>query len=99
MGAGFITGGYCPGTSVCGAAIGKIDAMAFIGGIFLGVLFFGEAYPLYENFYNTSPKGAVKLSDTLGFSDGVTVLLVMIIAIVAFIVTDRIENRVKKVDY
>ena len=33
MGAGFIMGGFCPGTSFCGAAIGKIDAMVFIGGI------------------------------------------------------------------
>ena len=28
-GVGFIIGGYCPGTSVCGAAIGKVDAMFF----------------------------------------------------------------------
>jgi hypothetical protein len=36
MGAGFIIGGFCPGTSVCAAAIGKIDAMVFVGGIFFG---------------------------------------------------------------
>ena len=35
MGAGFIMGGFCPGTSFCGAAIGKIDAMVFIGGLFI----------------------------------------------------------------
>ena len=34
MGAGFIMGGFCPGTSFCGAAIGKIDAMVFIAGLF-----------------------------------------------------------------
>ena len=33
MGAGFIMGGYCPGTSFCGASIGKIDAFVFIGGL------------------------------------------------------------------
>ena len=27
MGLGFILGGYCPGTSVCAASIGKVDAM------------------------------------------------------------------------
>jgi uncharacterized membrane protein YedE/YeeE len=32
MGVGFVLGGYCPGTSVCAAAIGKIDAMFFVGG-------------------------------------------------------------------
>ncbi|MCF7801658.1 MAG: YeeE/YedE family protein, partial [Candidatus Marinimicrobia bacterium] len=42
MGLGFIAGGFCPGTSICAAAIGKIDAMIFIAGIFLGVFIFGE---------------------------------------------------------
>src|SRR5512141_2187547 len=32
MGVGFIIGGYCPGTSIAGAAIGKIDAMVFVAG-------------------------------------------------------------------
>ena len=40
MGAGFILGGYCPGTSVCAAGIGKIDAIVFIGGLFIGVFAF-----------------------------------------------------------
>jgi hypothetical protein len=35
MGAGFIIGGFCPGTSFAGASIGKIDAMVFIGGCLL----------------------------------------------------------------
>src|SRR5210317_2044722 len=48
MGAGFIIGGFCPGTSVCAAAIGKIDAMYFIGGSFVGIFLFGQAYPLFE---------------------------------------------------
>ncbi len=51
MGAGFILGGFCPGTSVCGAAIGKIDAIVFVGGLFIGVLIFTEGYPLWESLY------------------------------------------------
>ena len=31
MGAGFIMGGYCPGTSFCGSSIVKIDSFVFIG--------------------------------------------------------------------
>jgi len=45
MGAGFIIGGFCPGTSFTGAAIGKIDAMVFVGGLFIGVIIFSEGYP------------------------------------------------------
>ena len=43
LGAGFILGGYCPGTSVAAAAIGKIDAMLFIVGILIGIFGFGAA--------------------------------------------------------
>src|SRR5512135_1712186 len=32
MGAGFIMGGFCPGTGICAASIGKIDAMFYVLG-------------------------------------------------------------------
>ncbi len=51
MGLGFITGGFCPGTSLCAVAIGKIDAMVFTGGMFVGILLFSEAFPLFEGIY------------------------------------------------
>ena len=46
MGLGFVVGGYCPGTSICAAAIGKKDAMYFILGAGIGILIFIEGYPL-----------------------------------------------------
>ena len=61
MGAGFIIGGFCPGTSVCAAAIGKIDAMYFLGGSFIGILLFGQTYPLWEEFHNSQHLGSIKL--------------------------------------
>jgi len=99
MGVGFIIGGFCPGTSMCGVAIGKIDAMAFVGGIILGVFFFAEAYPLFADFVNSGSKGSLKLSDVFGISDGLLIFLVTVIALIAFIVTDKIQNKVKKVEY
>src|SRR5512134_1164057 len=36
MGVGFIVGGFCPGTSIVGAATGKIDAMFYLLGGFFG---------------------------------------------------------------
>ena len=36
MGVGFVVGGYCPGTSFCGAAIGRIDGMVFVIGGLVG---------------------------------------------------------------
>jgi rhodanese-related sulfurtransferase len=94
MGLGFVTGGYCPGTSVCAAAIGKIDAMIFIGGSFIGVLVFAEGYPLFEGLYKAASWGNVQLFDTLGMSQSLFAFLLTFMAVVAFWITTLIENRV-----
>jgi uncharacterized protein len=94
MGIGFILGGYCPGTSVCAAAIGKVDAMFFIGGGVLGVLAFGEGFPLYARFYESTSLGPIKVFDSLGVSAGVFALLLIGAAVAAFVITSRIERRV-----
>ena len=44
MGIGFVVGGFCPGTSFCAAAVGRIDGMMFVAGGLAGVLVFGEAF-------------------------------------------------------
>jgi len=61
MGVGFVVGGFCPGTSFCGAAVGRIDAMMFVLGGLIGVFGFGEAFPHVQAFYlagrNSAPPG------------------------------------------
>jgi len=99
MGAGFIMGGFCPGTSMCAVAIGKIDAMVFTGGMFLGILFFSEAFSLFEGIYYSNYLGPVKVYDTLGLMPGLFALLLIIFSLVAFIGARIIQNKVKKVDY
>jgi rhodanese-related sulfurtransferase len=96
MGVGFILGGYCPGTSICAAAIGKVDAMFFIGGGILGVFAFGELYPLFNIFYESSFLGTMKVFDSLGISQGIFAFLLITIAVGAFAVTTIIEKRVAK---
>lgn len=84
MGAGFIMGGYCPGTSFCGAAIGKIDAYVFIIGLFIGVFIFGEAYNILEPLYMAEFWGSPRISEYFGISEGVTVLIVILAAVAMF---------------
>ena len=98
MGAGFIIGGFCPGTSVCAAAIGKIDAMYFIGGSLIGILIFGQTYPLWEKLYNAQYLGSLKLSDSLGMKDGILGLLVIVAAIIMFWLGEMAEKRFKRDD-
>ncbi|MBL0061726.1 MAG: YeeE/YedE family protein [bacterium] len=94
MGVGFILGGYCPGTSICAAAIGKIDAMFFVGGAFLGVFTFAEMFPTWQKFHFSSAFGPVRVYDSLGMSAGVFAFVLIAVALFAFTVTSWIEKRV-----
>jgi hypothetical protein len=93
MGAGFIMAGFCPGTSVCAAAIGKIDGMVFVGGIVVGIFLFGEAYPLLEKLYLAKYLGPLKLSDVLGISQGMLAFGVIIAAVLMFWVAEIAEQK------
>jgi rhodanese-related sulfurtransferase len=98
MGIGFILGGYCPGTSICAAAIGKIDAMFFVGGGLLGIFAFGESYPLWKSFNESTFLGPVTVFDSLGISQGWFAFALIAIAVTAFAVTTLIERRVNRSD-
>lgn len=99
MGAGFIMGGFCPGTSFCGAAIGKIDAMIFIAGLFIGVLIFAEGYPLWEKFFNAKFLGFPKLSQVLGLPDGVFAFGVILAALAMFWIGEWAEKKFPQPEY
>ena len=99
MGAGFIIGGYCPGTSFCGASIGKIDAFVFIGGLFLGVLIFGLGYNIWDGMYMAKFLGSPKISQTLGLSDGIFAFLLIIVALGMFRAAEWAEKKFPREEY
>jgi len=96
MGAGFIVGGFCPGPSICAAAIGKIDAMLFVLGSVLGVFIFTEAYPVLEGIYKMENWGAVRMDLFFNISSELFAFLLTAIAVLAFYIVTKIENHVNK---
>lgn len=99
MGAGFIMGGYCPGTSFCGAAIGKLDGMMFIVGLFIGVYIFAFGYPMFETLYKAENMGSPKISTMLEMSDGVFALFLVVIALAMFYVAEWVEKKFPREEY
>jgi len=93
MGLGFVVGGYCPGTSVCAAAIGKKDALVFVVGGFLGVFGYGEVYPALAGFVNGSALGPIRVYDSLGVTRGLFAFLLIAAALGAFAVTSWLERK------
>jgi hypothetical protein len=92
LGSGFIVGGYCPGTSVVAAAIGKLDALFFIIGIFLGIFVFGAELPHFSSFNVSGSMGALTLPLWLDVNVGLIVLGVVVIAVGAFWAAERCES-------
>jgi len=96
MGVGFIVGGFCPGTSIVGAATLKIDAMVFLLGALLGVWAFGETVSGYEGFFLSSYMGRFTLDEWLGVPMGVAVLLVVAMALLMFWMGEMAERHFGK---
>jgi uncharacterized protein len=99
MGAGFIIGGYCPGTSFCGASIGKIDALVFIAGLFIGVSVFGAGYNWWDGLYVANFLGSPKISESLGLTDGVFALILIIVALGMFWAAEWAEKKFPREEY
>jgi hypothetical protein len=97
LGVGFVVSGYCPGTSFVGMASGKADGAATIGGIAVGSVLYSElldAIPALARFHASSSLGPFSLAQLLGVRPAVVAAGVVAIAIVAFVVAERIERSV-----
>ena len=97
VGAGFATGGYCPGTSVVGFFSGRLDALLFIVGLLLGTFVFAGLYG--PTIQALMAAGEVQTGDTFTDAWGIpqiAVLLILLVALIAvFIVGGRMERRAR----
>ncbi len=98
MGAGFIMGGFCPGTGICAMSIGKIDAIVFVAGGFAGAFLFTESWPLIEGMATAGYRGPAKINDVLGLSPGVFTLILVVAAVAMFWVAELAEKKFARPD-
>jgi hypothetical protein len=84
---------------VCALSIGKIDAMVFFGGIFIGIFLFGEFYEIIKPLYMAEYLGNIKLSDVLGVSQGTLAFFVILVALGMFYVAEIAEKKFPRKEY
>lgn len=98
MGAGFIMGGFCPGTGLCALSIGKIDAVFFLFGGFVGAFLYAESYPSIAALATGYYEGPAKINEWLGMSPGIFALLLIIAAVAMFWLAEKAEKKYPRPD-
>lgn len=95
MAFGFVIGGFCPGTSICAAATGKVDAIVFVAGAVLGVFGYSLTYEsIWAPIRDSGAMGKVNIAEWMGISQGLFILLLTIVAVVAFYFVTKIQQRI-----
>ena len=93
FGFGFVLSGLCPGTSCVAVAGGRIDGLATVVGLFVGVVLTGLAFPLISGFYKSTALGVLTLPRLTGLPYGVVVAGIVAMGVAAFCAIERFERR------
>jgi len=93
LGIGFVTGGWCPGTSAVGFSSGSIDALFFIIGAIGGSVLYNELYPFISGLKSIGSCGTHFAYDDLGMSRALFVTTFTFIGICCFWGVEYLEKK------
>ena len=92
FGAGFVIGGYCPGTSIVALASGRLDGLVFLLGTGAGILVYAGVYSRIADFAQRGGRRLL-LTDWLHLPYGVVALGVTVLAVLFFVGGEYLERR------
>ena len=95
FGAGFLIGGYCPGTSVAAIATGRKDACCLRWACSPGVYAYAEFTPQLDDWYKATALGELTLPALTGVGMGWWTLAFIAFLLVAGWGMSRIEDRAR----
>jgi uncharacterized protein len=93
FGAGFLIGGYCPGTSMAAIATGRKDGLLFALGMLAGVYAYAELTPGLDVWYKATALGEMTLPSLTGIGMGWWTLLFVAVLLAAGWGMARLETR------
>ena len=97
FGAGFVIGGYCPGTSLVAMATLKLDGLFFVLGVMGGIFLFGFTIePLSDFWHHSGALGTLTLYEWLHLAPPVVVLLALLMALGMFAGGETVERFMRK---
>lgn len=96
FGAGFVMGGWCPGTAAVGVATGKLDGVAFLVGAGAGSLAFAWLQPALAGVLATGALADGSLPGLLGVSGAIGALGLLAIALLSFLGATKVEGWIRR---
>ncbi|MGZ8408105.1 MAG: DUF6691 family protein [Caulobacteraceae bacterium] len=93
FGAGFLIGGYCPGTSMAAIATGRKDGMMFALGMLAGVYAYAEFTPQLDDWYKATAIGELTLPSLTGIGMGWWTMAFIVILLAAGWGMGKLESR------
>ncbi|HTO73465.1 MAG TPA: DUF6691 family protein [Gemmatimonadales bacterium] len=93
FGAGFVLGGYCPGTCLVGAVSGRLDALLAIAGMVTGMLIYSALTPVIQPVAAAGTLGPVTLPQLAHLSAGWVTVLIVGAALAVFVLLHGIERQ------
>jgi uncharacterized protein len=93
FGAGFLIGGYCPGTSMAAIATGRKDGLVFALGMLAGVYAYAEFTPQLDDWYKATALGELTLPSITGIGMGWWTLVFIAILLTGAWGMSRLEDR------
>jgi len=91
FGVGFVVAGLCPGTACVAGASGRLDGLSAVLGLFAGTAVFEAARPRFSAVIDAGDRGALRLPELLGTSEGVVVAAIALGALLVFRLAERLE--------
>ena len=95
IGVGFVIGGYCPGTSMVGMSSGRLDALVFVLGLFIGTTAFAGFYG--DAIRTMMAIGAIIegdiLADVYGIADPIMLGIMAVSLVAVFYAGSWFERR------
>jgi uncharacterized protein len=93
FGAGFIVGGYCPGTTIAAIASGRKDGIAFALGMLAGVLAYAELTPGIDEWIKAGAQADWTLPAMTGIGMGWYAAAFVVVLLLAGWGMSRLETR------
>jgi len=96
LGAGFVVGGYCPGTSAVSIATGKLDGLLFALGLVGGMFAFAGLSPHIQGFLGSTSLGQTTIPVYFHLPFGLVVFGVVLMALGGFYGAGLVEKAFAK---